>query len=116
MGRMQRDKGARFERELVHRFAEVMPGCKVKRGLQSREGADVPDVDAPPFWVEAKHRKQVSPGAALEQAQKDMEKAGVAKGRIPVAVIKKQRKKPFVVMDLDDFLEVVAVWWEGVSE
>jgi hypothetical protein len=70
----------------------------------------VPDVDAGPLWVEAKHRKQVSPGAALEQAQKD-----AGKGRVPVAVIKKNRKRPYAVMDLEDFLELVGEWWARVE-
>ncbi len=42
-----------------------------------------PDVDAPPFHVEAKREKKPSPRAALAQAVAD-----AAPGRIPVAVLR----------------------------
>ena len=40
-GARSRRKGARWERELVHRFREAMPGAKVRRGLQCRGGDEV---------------------------------------------------------------------------
>ena len=39
-----RRKGADFERAIVHRFREAMPGAEVRRGLQSRSGAEASDV------------------------------------------------------------------------
>lgn len=105
MGALSRNKGAAFERWLVRRFREAMPRTVVKRGLQSRTGQETPDVDAPPFWVEAKHRKKQSASGALKQAIAD-----AGPGRIPIAVVKHDREKPFVVIGLDDFLEMVAIW------
>lgn len=108
MGAMQRRKGATFERALVHRFREAMPGADVKRGLQFRGGgAEVPDVDCPVFHVEAKHGKKPVVRAALQQAQAD-----AVKGKIPIAVIKDNRQEPFVVLGLEDFLDFVKEWWE----
>lgn len=108
MGALSRRKGAAWERELVRRFREVMPGAEVRRGLQSRSGEEVPDVDCPVFWPEAKRGRQPNVRAALRQAE-----ASAPKGRIPLAVIRDDRAEPFVVLGLDDFLELVAEWWEA---
>ena len=107
-GQRSRRKGAQFERELVWRFREVMPGAEVRRGLQSRGGEEVADVDCPVFWVEAKRGKLPNVRAALRQAEAD-----APKGRIPVAVIRDDRAAPFVALSLEDFLEFVREWWEG---
>ena len=53
-GNRSRRKGAQWERDLVHLFRKVMPGEDIKRGFQYRSGEDVPDVDCPVFWIEAK--------------------------------------------------------------
>lgn len=108
MGALSRRKGAAWERELVRRFREVMPGAEVRRGLQSRSGEEVPDVDCPVFWPEAKRGRQPNVRAAPRQAE-----ASAPKGRIPLAVIRDDRAEPFVVLGLDDFLELVAEWWEA---
>jgi len=106
-GLMSRRKGARFEREMVKRFRDVF-GEDVRRGLQSRSGEEVPDVDVPCFWVECKRERRTSPKKALAQAIGD-----ATKGRIPIAVCKDDRCEPTVTMLLDDFLEVIGEWWEA---
>ena len=106
-GMHSRRKGARFERELVWRFREVMPGAEVRRGLQSR-GGEVADVDCPVFWIEAKRGKRPNVRGALRQAEHD-----APKGRIPVAVIRDDREPAFVALSLEDFLDLVREWWEG---
>lgn len=99
-----RVKGAAYERELVYQFRVAMPGSGAKRGLQFR-GAEVPDVDIPVFWIEAKRGKKPNPRAALAQAKRDTD------GRIPVAVVRDDRKPAFIVMELHDFLTLVEEWW-----
>ncbi|MCC7536229.1 MAG: hypothetical protein IT379_08445 [Deltaproteobacteria bacterium] len=106
-GAAARRKGADFERWLVHRFAEVFGDGKVRRGLQFRSGEEVPDVDAPGLWIEAKRRKRVHVRAALDEAVGD----ALGKGRWPVAVCKEDGAEPFVVMRLDDFLDLLREWW-----
>ena len=105
-GAHSRRKGATFERALVHRFREVMPDAEIKRGLQYRTGEEAPDVDVPCFWLEAKHHHRTNVRAALKQA---IEAAPA--GRWPVAVCKDDQVEPMVVMQLEDFLELVAEWW-----
>jgi hypothetical protein len=109
-GARSRRKGASYERDLVHRFREAMPGAEVRRGLQSRSGGEVADVEVPVFWVEAKRGKQPNIRAALRQAQ-----AAAPKGRIPIAVVRDDRAEATVTLTLDDFLEFVREWWEGRS-
>ena len=107
-GTMSRRKGARFEREMVHRFREAMPGAEVRRGLQSRGGEEVPDVDCPVFWLELKRGRKPNIRGALRQAIGD-----APKGRIPVAIVRDDHAEATVTLLLEDFLELVAEWWEG---
>ncbi len=105
-----RRKGADFERDLVERFRKAMPGADVRRGFQFRSGGEVPDVDCPVFWVEAKRGRKPNVRKALEQVQD-----AAPPGRIPLAVIRDDRQEAFVSLSLQDFLELVAEWWRGQS-
>ena len=105
MGRMQRRKGAAYERWVAKMFRSVLPGTEVKRGLQSRSGEECPDVTAGLFWVECKHGKLPNVRAALAQAVDDC-----PKGRIPIAVIRDNRSIDFCVLRFSDFLEVIKEW------
>ena len=102
-GRSSRVKGHRFERELAITFRELY-GESVKRGFQSRNGAESPDVDGLPFWVEAKRGKKTYPMAALAQA----EEACADDGRPPVAVCRNdQDTDAVVVLRLSTFLDIL---------
>lgn len=105
-GATSRRKGARFERAMVHRFREAMPDAEVKRGLQSRSGEEVADLDCPVFWPELKRGKKPNIRGALKQAIE-----AAPKGRIPIAVIRDDRAEEIVTLLLDDFLELIAEWW-----
>ncbi len=107
MGALSRRKGAANERHLVRRFAEVFGEGRVRRGLQFRSGEEVPDVDAPGFWIEAKVGKRVRVRAALAEAVQD----SIGKGRWPVAVCREDHDEAFVAMRLDDFLDLLREWW-----
>jgi hypothetical protein len=106
-GAASRRKGAQFERELVLRFREAMPEATVRRGLQSRGGSEVADVDVPCFWPEAKRHRRTNPREALRQAVDNC-----PAGRWPIGVCKDDGEPEFVVMQLDDFLDLVREWWE----
>lgn len=105
-GRRSRRKGHDFEREIVHRFREVFGEDNVRRGLQSRSGEEVPDVEVPCFWIECKREKRTNPKAALKQAMGD-----APKGRIPIAICKDDRQETTVTLLLEDFLDLVREWW-----
>jgi len=106
-GARSRRKGADYERELVHRLREAMPGAEIKRGLQARSGHEVADVECPIFWIEAKRGRKPNIRAALRQAQD-----AAPSDRIPVAVIRDDRMPAFVALNLDAFLELVRKWWQ----
>jgi len=106
-GARSRRKGARFEREMVHRFREAMPDDEVERGLQCRSGAEAPDIDCPVFWPELKRGKKPNMRAALRQAIE-----AAPDGRLPIAVVRDDRAAPTVTLLLDDFLDLVGEWWE----
>ena len=114
MGKSQRTKGHNYERELARVFREVMPGADAKRGLQSRGGGEVPDVDIPYFWIEAKRGKKPNPRAALQQAIGDAAESQNGDGqKVPVAVIRDDHQEAFVAMRLSDFLSFVGEWWKS---
>ena len=107
-GATSRRKGARFERAMVHRFRDAMPDAEIRRGLQSRSGEEVADLDCPVFWPELKRGKKPNIRAALRQAIE-----AAPKGRIPIAIIRDDRAEEIVTLPLDDFLEFVSEWWVG---
>ena len=110
-GKMSRRKGAQYERDLVKLFRDAMPGANVRRGLQSRGGGEVPDVDCPLFWVEAKRGRKPNVRAALRQAKDDC-----GDDRTPVAVIRDDREEAFVVLGLDDFLQLTEDVWRNTPD
>jgi hypothetical protein len=101
-----RRKGISFERELVHRFRDAMPGAEIRRGLQYRGTEEVADVDCPVFFPELKRGRKPNVRAALAQARE-----AAAEGRIPIAVIRDDHAEAFVALGLDDFLNFVKEWW-----
>ncbi len=110
-GRGSKRKGANWERKLVLLFREVMPGGDVRRGLQYRGGQEVADVDAAPFWVEAKRGRKPNIRAALRQVINQ-----APPGRIPLAVIRDDRAAPIVALELEDFLDLISEWWAGRTQ
>ena len=100
MGSSQRRKGHNFERAVAILFRNHFKNAR--RGLQYGDGSNAPDVDGTPFWIECKVGKKPNPRAALEQATEASNGT-----RPPVAVVKDDRKEPFVVIKLDDFLGMI---------
>ena len=109
MGKASRDKGKRGEREIAALFRAH--GFNARRGQQYQGGPDSPDVvhDLPyGLHVEVKFREQVSPYAALEQVSHD-----TALEDVPIVFMRKLRKPWIVVMDADDFLEIMGERRDG---
>ena len=103
MGKSQRDKGARVERDIAKALCSYF-GLPVKRRLgQAREGGE--DIDAPdlPFCIEIKARADAP---AVQKFLEQAREAARADMRTPIAIIKGDRKQPIVVMYLTDWLEL----------
>lgn len=105
-GERSRRKGHDFEREMVRLFRVAFPGADVKRGLQYRDGAECADVTAGPLHIECKCGKNPPLRPAYEQA-----KRGAPQWAVPVAVVRKDRTEPLVVIGLDDFSKFMFEWW-----
>ena len=113
-GKFARDKGKRGERQTAEdlRIAFPMYAEEVKRGWQSREGDDDPDVcGIPGLWCECKSTERAQPRAALEQAEED------SKGRgMPLAVIRQNHKKPYAVVYWSDMIKMLQVYVAFMEE
>lgn len=100
MGRMQRQKGATYEREVANRLKTIFP--EAKRGIgQARSASEVPDVDGTPFWVECKRGRMPNVRAAIRQAE------AATDGRPYLVVVRDDHGESFVTMKLDTLLDVV---------
>jgi hypothetical protein len=104
MGRWQREKGKRFEREIADRLRSVLPADaeQIRRGWQSRSGRDDADVILPEWlglWIECKVGARPNIVAAIEQAR---EACGPTMA--PVAITRRDRETAIVSMGLDDWL------------
>jgi hypothetical protein len=111
MGRMQREKGKRWEREVAGYLRDIF-GEKVCRGWQARLGSDDPDVkNVPRQWVECKHDNGISVHAAMVQAITEMGKSRASPDTWPVVYFKRDRTEPLAVMRLKDFLDLLRDWW-----
>ena len=106
MGKLSREKGANFEREIARELRDIF-GDESRRGFQYRDGQEVGDVMNPAFFIECKRRKRSNVQAALEQAIA----ACTDKSRFPVAITRDDRERTIVTMDLADWKELVGEWW-----
>ena len=110
MGRSQREKGKRWEREVARLYQQAV-GAGKRTGWHQSHGLDVADVSVPlplpgwpnGIWNECKHHARVSMRAAMNQALD-----ACPDGHLPLAVCKDNRKEPLVVMRLDDWLALLS--------
>ena len=109
MGRAEREKGKRWEREVARLFTDALGApCRRTGFHQAQDASAAPDVDTGgAFWVECKAGRLPNPRAALRQARE-----AAPREQHAIAVVKDDRQRPFVAMDLEDFLELVGEWAE----
>ena len=111
-GRASRRKGHDWERAVAKRLRAIF-GTAVRRGWQSRDGAEQPDVDGSPWWVECKRSKRPNIEAALGQAEDAAARAN--DGRAVMAVCKADGAPATVTLRLDDALDLIEEWYERGS-
>lgn len=108
-GRFSRRKGANFERLIANMLKPYFPTAK--RGIgQTRNAAEVSDVEVPGFWIECKRGKKVNIRKAFEQAH------SVAKPEVQdsILVIAQEDHKPITVsMEFGLFTKLIAKLNEG---
>lgn len=104
--RSAKNKGDRFENFLVEQFRTIDP--ETKRNYGSGNGLDKGDLRVPLFDlnVEAKNKKTVTLVSDWEQAQRQCISGGT-----PILALRNPKEKEFdqtfIVMDLDDFIELL---------
>lgn len=111
MGKSQRAKGARGERELAKLWQEAVPHVAVRRTGQDQahqaesKPGDI-DVGGLPYSVEAKRRKRLSWTTIREGLAQAVDAA--SEGEMPVLCAREDRGEWIVALRLEDWLEVVA--------
>ena len=100
-GKSSRTKGHNFERQVAIDLRDIYPDAR--RGLQYQDGTGCADVVNTPFHVECKVGKKPNIRAALKQAKNDCQD----KNKVPIAVVKDDRKEPMVTLDWVQFLEII---------
>jgi len=104
MGRSQREKGKRGEREAAAELAAVL-GVTARRGVQYHGGPDSPDVvlEGVPIHVECKRTERLSLWPAVDQAVAD---AGES---VPMVWHRCNRRESVVVVRTCDLARLVQV-------
>ena len=102
MGRMQRQKGKRGEREAAAELAAVL-GVTARRGVQYHGGPDSPDVvlEGVPIHVECKRTERLALWPAIEQAVAD------AGERVPIVWHRCNKRESVVIIRTCDLLRLV---------
>lgn len=113
MGKMSRDKGKRFERQLAGIFRDY--GYKDARRTAQYCGktGDASDVvGLPGIHVEAKHQEQMRLYDWMDQARQDAAAGG--KGNLPAVFHKKNNHDVLVTMRLDDWMTIYREYEAGL--
>ena len=99
MGKMQRDKGKRFERQIARKLRESFPKYAevIRRSIQSRQAEESDVTGLPGFWIECQDAANPTPLKKLKQAERDVQVADLVDELIPVAVTHKSRAKDIFV-------------------
>lgn len=102
MGKMQREKGASFERAVALAVSGAL-GRDVKRHLgQARDGGY--DILAEPFVIECKRRKSLK---GLYDWMRQCITACFSDGHIPVVILRADNEEAMAVLRLPDFLTLI---------
>jgi hypothetical protein len=112
MGKMSRDKGARFERTIVSYFKEY--GYDAIRPAQYRGNTgDAADVEGVPYLhIECKAQEKTHLYDWYDQAVRDSAKKDV----IPVVIHKQNNKPVLVTMDFESFMKIYKEFEASMTE
>jgi len=100
MGKSQREKGKRGEREVARILRNR--GLDAKRGVQYQGSPDSPDVTGlPGYHVEVKFVERLDLRRAIEQS-----KADAGEDEVPVVVHRRSREPWNITMSFEDFLDL----------
>ena len=95
MGKMQREKGKRFERQIANALRKFFPehAEEIRRSIQSREAEESDVTGLPGLWIECQDAILPTPLKKLEQAERDVSSNNLELDIIPIAVTHQIRAK-----------------------
>jgi hypothetical protein len=97
MAKLQRDIGARFEREIARLLG-------VRRNLRADYSESAPDLETDRLVIECKYRSGIAVCRWLEQAERYAE----GSGKVPVVFARERGdSRPVAVLRLQGFLELI---------
>lgn len=103
MPRFEREKGARFEREVARVMAEIWQQSRRNLeapGASGDHGIDV--IGAGPFVPQVKRRRKYAPVNCIFEVDED----AVQPGQVPLLITKGDYLPSMVVMRFDDFMGI----------
>ena len=107
MGKMSRDKGKRFERQLARIFREYGYSDSRRTAQYCGNTGDASDViGLPGIHVEAKHQEKMRLYDWMDQAKRDSKNTG----NMPVVFHRKNNHEILVTMQLDTFFDIYREW------
>lgn len=113
MAKISKDRGKRFEQEVVRLFKDW--GHRAFRTAQYMgKTGQAPDVKVKGLHVECKRRRQATVYQWYEQAVADSLAGG--KGDIPVVIFRADGKPPMAMMHFEDFMKFYNEWVAGYEE
>lgn len=104
MGKMQRTKGAQYEREVCAEFTAHL-ATHIQRNIgQARDGGN--DINVGPLRIECKRRKTLGTVESwMEQAEAACDRD---EGHVPAAVGRQDGGQSLIIFRLEDFLALFA--------
>lgn len=114
MGKMSKEKGARFERELASLLrAEGFQDAERTAQHSGKNGGE-PDVKGVPgIHIEAKHVERMQLYDWMEQAVRDCKDKG--SGDLPAVFHRQNYKDVLVTMRFEDFMKIYREYASGLT-
>lgn len=112
MGRMEREKGARFEREIADVFKQWGFGAYRTAQFRGNTGRCSDIEGVPDLHIECKHQERMCLYNWMKQAISDNRAS--ERALIPVVIHKANKKPVLISMELKDFLRIFSEW-EGMN-
>ena len=101
MGKLQRQRGASYEREIVKDLADNL-GVKTRRNLTQYQVSGEGDLIVGNYVIECKRRRKIAVYEFMEQAE-----ASCASHQTPIALMRADGKNTLALMRWSDFMKLL---------
>jgi len=101
MGKLQRQRGAGFEREIVNDLAETL-GVKTRRNLTQYQASGEGDLIVGNYVIECKRRREIAVYKFMEQAEQ-----ACSDEQTPIVLMRADGEKTLAMMRWADFLKLL---------